>query len=378
MQIFRNENGRVGALDVLLGLAILGSVGFIAYSFLGKPASNNVGQSPALSADPVVVPQNSVSLAAPTEAGLPGVKWQNLHSTLKSIGDSEWSNLTELSRQIAPQSNACVDQAVSEQRALAFWDMDLARRVSTGDLDFVVEPTGLRCFRQGLKLGVLRYSTELDEKFVSFLGGVEVVSVFTIPARRLPDMFLSRAGISRAEMDEALKLVSPPGRKVFSEMTLIRIKPAARLVAPSEPLAHIVFAPVGSDKIAKFLQKFNKFRVIDLRTEAERASAPIAGALLTPYQLSGGNSVFSWDVTNKDLQGHEFNLLAALAAAKDSNLPILIVGREPKDGRPVWALRALIYSGFLSGYWYLDGGSSLKEAIDSAQFAPGFGVIPFD
>lgn len=367
------------ALDVVLGVVIAGSLGFIGMRFFSakeKGAISTNGPSAGGESAVTVVPNQQVKDAAIVALepwGIPyGMGGQQVLAKTTMFDAATWSALVaapDLQKLRRTQTDTCADQAMPVSHGLSIVVPDLLQGIQEGRSQFHIAPYRAYCSKVGDKFKVIRFSELANEPYAKLIGQVTVQDILQANLSQLSEEFLKAMGIIRGELVSALK--SRADTK-GSDLPISIFKYGA-----FEALANSGAAPVPTyfrypvldpASFSKWKAKYEgKYKVIDVRSAEESEAKPIPGAIRIPFELPAklGNKSgrFSWSVTVADLDASKFEVLVALQSETRAT-QMLVVGSDPQDGRPFWALREMLRAG-MSIAWFYEGSEKLIPLLTS-------------
>lgn len=363
-------------VDILLVMIITLSVAVIGYSYLHpqNPTTNGMyniqAQNQALE---VTRPTKLEIEEAPQLSNRPspmfGTKPQKLLLSIPSVSDADWQRLKQ-SPELAPylgQSTAvCSDPNYAREIALKLNVREAAKRIQSGELQFIIDLRAARCINVGETLIVLSFSQEQDEPFVSQHGAVTITDILEIPFGKIPKTLWTTLNL---DSQKTSMLVPDADQRVV----VVRYKKVSSPPFPENkpPAAFTNYRTARVSEIKTLLHS-KRFVLVDVRSEKERAALQIANAVGIPLQVPGqpsdGQPTFSWKLSSGQLSTAKFDTPALIRVTDEQqgrDTPLLVFGSSDEDGRPFWALRELFSIGFSDVVWYVDGATSLESALNN-------------
>lgn len=369
------------ALDVVLGVVIAGSLGFIGMRFFSakeKDVISTNGPSASGESAVTVIPNQQVKdsaiVALEPWGVLYGMGGQQVLAKTTMFDASTWSTLVaapDLQKLRRTQTDTCADQSMPVSHGLSIVVPDLLQGIQEGRSQFHIAPYRAYCSKVGDKFKVIRFSELANEPYAKLIGQVTVQDILQANLSQLSDEFLKAMGIVRSELVSALK--SRADTK-STDLPISIFKYGGFEALPdssSAPVPTYFRYPVlDAASFTKWKARFEgKFKVIDVRSAEESAAKPIPGAIRIPFELPAklGNKSgrFSWSVKVADLDASKFEVLVALQSETRAT-QMLVVGSDPQDGRPFWALREMLRAG-MSIAWFYDGSEKLIPLLTPSK-----------
>lgn len=318
-------------LDVILVLAILASAVFV-FSRLRSQSSDS---SDPDSSSPLA--NKNLPTVAPTETtAIPAaMTWYDWLASFQFVTDEAWKKLEsdpKIEKLKIAQTARCQEPTAPKLWSLLIDSPAAAQKFKEGQLRVAFDPHNRLCMSTGDQIEALVISKVPTDPILSHIGSVTIQSLITLTVHSWPEELIAALNLNPTNFSEHFARVAPEAKT----LPLVRWS-APKLTPPSRPIpwVHNLAIPAKESDFARLVTAGAYF--VDLRNEGSDKIASEKSYMHVPFKISGGgDNQFTFKRQAKEVYESEFDFDAILKTTQ-KNTPIIFVGSDASDGRPIWA-----------------------------------------
>lgn len=366
------------ALDIGLGLLIVGAIGFIGYRVMAPKSAGNGsdggtessgGEKIAVVSTGALAPGPQVVTRAPF-----GQRPQAAFAKQKKMDSSAWRSLTDKYKlDQLPKTKKCqsleTSSAVGNPQDGAYQVLSklLRERLVENGGGIVARYGGKRCHSVNQELQFVYFGESPDEPYVSEMGSYKIESIVEFDRMKMPPQFWEDLGLDPKEVTS----ISNP----FPDTTLLKVVkqggPSGRISGIPEHFRYQRLVEADLDgALFKKAVAAGAVAVLDIRTEAKQKEYPFDDALVFDFAVRNANGKeltgFNWDVRVSEIEKVAIpneKILTAVARQSGGQSLLLVIGESEFDPRPFWLLHILSGLELQNVRWYGGDPKKLKTAL---------------
>lgn len=342
-------------VDVLLAIIIIASLGFIAFrTFQQAPVSPITASNKLPSGGQVPMRLSAAPRPRPPLWFL---------EQLKNISITQWNQIlvdSQLQSFLVEATKGCSQPGRERGRGLYLVRTDLAKKMAMGELPLSINSGDFTCYQKGETIALLAFDLAPTSLLVENIGIVHIDDIVQAPLSQFSESFFSALGANRNDIKvffesydsdtQSAKSIDPN----FFIMYLTEARPAANPRFERPPAA---FPTADIVKYPEIMSRASK-KIVDVRSATEFGRYHIQDSINAPLTVSGTPPRFDPAITVEAVGKMNFPI-ADLLPYRDSL--IVVIGQNPDDPRPFYALSRLFRLGFKRLAWIYEGVDSIPQ-----------------
>lgn len=347
-------------LDVILVLVILASAVFI---FSKLRSQNSDSSDPSASN-----PSSNINLptVAPTKTtAIPAaMTWYDWLASLQFVTDEAWKKLEsdpKIEKLKIAQTARCQEPTAPKLWSLLIDSPAAAQKFKEGQLRVAFDPHNRLCMSTGDQIEALVISKVPTDPILSHIGSVTIQSLITLTVHSWPEELFAALNLNPTNFSEYFARAAPDAKTV----PLIRWS-APKSTPPVRPIpwAHNLAIPAKESDFARLVTAGALF--VDLRKDPSAKIASGKSYAHVPFKfLRDTDNQFTFNRQAKELSEAEFDFEAILLKVTQKSTPIVLMGSDASDGRPIWAAIRLRELGLNNIYFAEDGFAAAERYLGS-------------